>query len=63
MNNSWEVILEEDGNGEIILPFPPELIRRYNWFEGDELEFEIRDKHVVITNLTAKMRENENGFG
>lgn len=63
MKNSWEVILEEDSNGEIILPFPPELIRRYKWIEGDQLEFEINDKHVLITNLTAKMRENENGFG
>jgi len=61
--NSWEVMLEEDVNGEIILPFPPELIRKYNWLEGDQLEFEIKDKHVIITNLTAKMRENENGFG
>lgn len=56
--NSWEVVLEEDTNGEIILPFPPELIRKYNWLEGDQLEFEIKDKHVVITNLTAKTRNS-----
>lgn len=63
MNNSWEVILEEDENGEVILPFPPELIQRYGWLEGDEIEFEIIDGGAVIINTTAKMRENENGFG
>jgi len=57
MNNSWEVILEEDENGEIILPFPPELIKRYGWLEGDEIEFEIEDKCAIIINTTAKMRE------
>ena len=63
MNNSWEVTLEEDENGEIILPFPPELIQRYGWLDGDEIEFEIGDGFATIINTTAKMRETENGFG
>ena len=58
MNNSWEVILEEDENGEILLPFPPELIQRYHWLEGDQIDFDIKENHVVITNLSAKLREN-----
>jgi hypothetical protein len=59
MNKSWEVILEEDENGEIILPFPPELIRDYGWQEGDEIDFKILDKTVLITNRTAKARKDE----
>ena len=58
MNNSWEVILEEDENGEVILPFPPELIERYGWLEGDNIEFEIVDGAAIIINTTAKTREN-----
>lgn len=63
MTNSWEVIIEEDEHGELILPFPPELIKKYNWLEGDEIEFEIKEGFVVITNTTAKTREQENGVG
>ena len=57
MNNSWEVILEEDENGEVMLSFPPELIERYGWLEGDEIEFELGDGFATIINSTAKMRE------
>jgi hypothetical protein len=57
MKNSWEVILEEDEYGEVILPFPPELIERYGWVEGDEIEFEIKDRSAILINVTAKARE------
>lgn len=57
MDKSWEVVLEEDEHGDLILPFPPELIAANGWQEGDELEFEIKDGPViVITNLTEKKR-------
>jgi bifunctional DNA-binding transcriptional regulator/antitoxin component of YhaV-PrlF toxin-antitoxin module len=56
MNNSWEVTIEEDEHGELILPFPPELIEKNGWIEGDELEFEIREGAIIITNLTEKIR-------
>jgi antitoxin component of MazEF toxin-antitoxin module len=59
-NKSWEVTIEEDKDGELILPFPPELIRENGWQEGDELEFEIQERCILITNTTAKKRkENE----
>jgi bifunctional DNA-binding transcriptional regulator/antitoxin component of YhaV-PrlF toxin-antitoxin module len=57
MNNSWEVILEEDEYGEIILPVPTEIIRKYDWQEGDNIEFEIMKDYVIITNTSAKERE------
>jgi antitoxin component of MazEF toxin-antitoxin module len=58
MNNSWEVILEEDEYGEIILPLPRDLIRKYKWQEGDDLEFEIEEGCVIVTNRSAKERES-----
>jgi len=63
MNNSWTVIIEADENGDVILPFPPELIKKHGWLEGDEIDFDIKDDHLVIFNLSAKMREDTNGFG
>jgi antitoxin component of MazEF toxin-antitoxin module len=60
VTNSWEVILEEDEYGDVILPFPDELIKRYGWLEGDEIEFEIKDGAAIITNISAKKREQEN---
>lgn len=63
MNNSWTVILEEDVNGDVILPFPPELIEKYGWLEGDEIDFIIDDSSVMVINLTAKMRETGNDLG
>lgn len=57
---SWIVTIEEDTNGDVILPFPPELIEKYNWIEGDEIDFEIKDRSIIITNHTAKMRTTEN---
>jgi len=39
-NTRYEVITEEDPNtGDIILPFPPELLEKMGWKEGDTLEF------------------------
>ncbi len=59
--NKWEVIIEEDENGDVILPFPPELIEKYGWQEGDEIDFIIEDDSVIVVNLTAKAPELGNG--
>lgn len=61
MTERWEVTVEEDEHGDIILPFPPELIDRYNWQEGDEIDFKITDDGVVITNTTARERDKNKG--
>lgn len=63
MQDTWTVIIEEDKNGDVILPFPPELIAKHGWVEGDEIDFEIKDNTIIITNLTEKMRAETNGFG
>jgi hypothetical protein len=40
MNNTWTVTLEEDPEtGELIMPFPPELMSAAGWKEGDALHW------------------------
>lgn len=37
---TWEVITQEDPEtGDLILPFPPELLVKMGWQEGDTLEW------------------------
>jgi bifunctional DNA-binding transcriptional regulator/antitoxin component of YhaV-PrlF toxin-antitoxin module len=38
-NKRYTVELEEDENGELILPLPDELLKEMNWKEGDQLNF------------------------
>jgi bifunctional DNA-binding transcriptional regulator/antitoxin component of YhaV-PrlF toxin-antitoxin module len=38
-NIRYEVFTEEDDDGNIILPFPLELLEKMGWKEGDTLEF------------------------
>jgi hypothetical protein len=43
-DNSWIVELEEDTEtGELLLPFPPELLAQMGWAPGTELLWE--DNH------------------
>jgi hypothetical protein len=53
MTNSWTVELEEDKEtGELLLPFPPDLLAQMGWAPGTELwwidnedgSFSIREK-------------------
>jgi hypothetical protein len=41
MNKSWTVTVEdaEDGSGDLILPFPDDLLASAGWKEGDVLEW------------------------
>ena len=58
--NRWEVIVEEDENGETIIPLPKDLIKKYNWLENDELDVDIQGDYIIITNVTAKIRDQGN---
>jgi hypothetical protein len=57
MNDNWEVTLEADENGDVILPFPAEMIKKYGWLEGDQIEWDIVGRTAVLVNLTAKQRK------
>lgn len=37
---SWTITVEEDSEtGDIILPFPPELLAENGWTDGDTIEW------------------------
>lgn len=57
MNNKWEVILEEDEHGEIILPLGEEFMTKHGWLVGDQIDWKIEEGCAVMTNLSAKARE------
>ena len=49
--NSWAVTLEQDPEtGELILPFPVDLLSQMGWSEGTEIFWDVRDdKSVFLT--------------
>ena len=54
----WVETIQEDENGELILPFPQELLDEVGWKPGDDLEWvnrgdgtwEIRQKPLPLEN-------------
>lgn len=56
MTKSWEVVLEEDENGEIIIPLGEEFMKKHGWEVGDQIEWTLGDGCAIMTNLTAKLR-------
>lgn len=60
MNNTWEVTIEEDAEGNCILPFPKEMMEHAGWLEGDELDFIVNDNDTcAIVNLSWEKRQAE----
>jgi len=35
--NNWIIQVEQDENGELLLPFPPDLLAQMGWSEGTDL--------------------------
>ena len=51
---TWIISLEEDPEtGDVILPFPPELLETQGWKEGDELTWGF-DELTGTASLTKK---------
>lgn len=51
---TWVVKLEEDPEtGEVILPFPPELLAQVGWDFGDTIEWDV-DEDLGMAVLTKK---------
>jgi bifunctional DNA-binding transcriptional regulator/antitoxin component of YhaV-PrlF toxin-antitoxin module len=54
----WIETVQEDENGELILPFPQEMLDEVGWKPGDNLEWidrgdgtwEIRRKNELLAN-------------
>lgn len=55
---TYTIIVEEDPDtGDCILPFPDEMINELGWLVGDDLDFEIIDGEISITNLSWLSRK------
>jgi len=45
----YEVITQEDPEtGDLLIPFPPQLLKEMGWKEGDELDFQMDEKGKII---------------
>ena len=43
-NVRYEVITQENADGDLILPIPPPMLKSLGWKEGEELEIGIDDQ-------------------
>jgi bifunctional DNA-binding transcriptional regulator/antitoxin component of YhaV-PrlF toxin-antitoxin module len=59
MSKSWTVTILEGDNDDAILPFPEEMMIELDWREGDVLDFDMQDDCIIIKNISAEERENE----
>ncbi len=50
----YEVITQQDDNGDLIIPLPPNLLEELNWKEGDEIKFDFDDKGRFILTKVYK---------
>jgi len=49
---TWQVTLVEDPEtGEVILPFPPDLLAQVGWDFGDEIHWDV-DEELGVAVLT-----------
>ena len=46
----WKIKVEEN-EGELVLPFPDDLLEELGWKEGDAIDWEVKDGAVYIKKL------------
>ena len=55
MTTSFTAYLEEDPEtGELLLPFPPEALKKLGWIEGDILTWTVKTNGSIILSKKAK---------
>jgi hypothetical protein len=54
MSDTYTVKLEEDENGDLILPLSPDILRQMGWDEGDTLLWE------ELPNGSWSLKKKEN---
>lgn len=47
-SNRYEVITQDGGNGDVLLPLPEELMNRLGWKPGDEIDFQLDSEGRMI---------------
>ena len=51
----WTVHLEEDPDtGDLLLPFPSEMLEQLGWAEGDTLTWTVKTNGSIILSKKAK---------
>lgn len=61
MSNSFICkVSEECENGDVIVELPDELVNKLDWKVGDELNYSLEGKSVLIKNLTKEKRNETN---
>lgn len=59
-NGTWTVTVEEDEEGNSILPLPEEMLEQMDWREGDTLDFHVNgDETCTITNISWEERNKD----
>jgi hypothetical protein len=56
---SWTAIIEELENGDLVLPFPQDMLDEVGWNPGDNLEW--HDRGDGTWELRKKNQQSENG--
>lgn len=54
---SYYVELEEDGNGDLILPLPEEVIETLGWEINDLLTWDLKGDGIIVQRLNSKLNE------
>lgn len=54
---SYYVELEEDGNGDLILPLPEEVIETLGWETNDLLTWDLKGDGIIVQRLNSKLNE------
>jgi hypothetical protein len=54
--DSFTITLEEDEEGNLVLPFPEELLDALGWGEGDILEFDAIAGQISMRKVEDGMR-------
>jgi len=55
--NSFVSTVEEDENGDAIIPFPEGFLERLGWLDGDELEYHTEGSDIVLINVSWQARQ------
>lgn len=58
INGCWDVTVEEDEDGNLILPLPEEMLKEADWREGDTLDWQDNgNKTFTIINISWQQRQ------
>lgn len=53
-NKQWIVTIEEDpDNGDLLLPFPPDMLEQVGWKEGDVINWKEENGSWILTRKSS----------